>query len=53
MTELYYYTVEKEGETVRTAEDLTLILFDNKDWDGDLKYDTISFLRYVAQHYGS
>ena len=53
MTELYYYTVEKDGETVRTAEDLTLILFDNKDWDGDLKYDTISFLRYVAQHYGS
>lgn len=48
---LAYYTVERDGETVRTAEELTLVLFNNGDKADDLKYETVSFLKYLLDEY--
>lgn len=50
ITELYYY-VDESGN--RSAEQLNLMIFDNGDNLGDLQYDTISFLKYLVEQYGS
>lgn len=59
ISDLFYYTYEEEGATVRSAEDLCMLLFRN-DYDAgagaqtqrDLRFETVSFLRYLAETYG-
>lgn len=50
ITSLYYY---EDAEGSRSAELLNLIIFENYDRLGDLKYDTVSFLKYLVEKYGS
>ncbi len=51
--ELFYYEAEKDGQKVRTADDLVLVIFDNGKREGDLKYDTVSFLAYLLKTYSN
>lgn len=61
LSDLLYYTYEEEdGTTVRTAEKLCMILFSNDDdvgkgaeTENDLRFETISFLRYLVETYGA
>lgn len=51
LTDLFYYEIDKDGTTVRSSETLSLVLFDNGKSDGDLVYDTLSFLHYLLDTY--
>jgi len=51
--ELFYYETEKDGEKVKSAEDLVLVMFDNGTREGDLRYDTVSFLAYLLKTYSA
>ncbi len=52
ITNLFYHVVEREdGKTVKTNENLCLIIFDNYGRDGEHKYDIISYLRYLGKTY--
>lgn len=51
LSDLYYYTVKRGDETVRTAETVNLMLFDNHNHGADLKFETVSFLCYLAERY--
>lgn len=51
LSRLYYYPAEREGQKVNASETLNLVLFDNGTSDGDMKYESVSFLRYLATTY--
>lgn len=52
LTKLVYYTEEREdGTKVRSSETVNLALFDNGERDGDLRYERISFIRYLVDTY--
>jgi len=53
LADTYYYTVETEGEKVQSVENLCVMLFDNGKYDGDLKYDKLSFLAFLVETYAS
>lgn len=51
ISKVYYYTQEENGTTVRKTDAVCLTIFDNGDRQGDLKYDTVSFFRYLGEHF--
>ena len=51
ITSLVYYTAEEEGKKVQKGDDIVLCLFNNRDREGDLKYETINFLAYLLRNY--
>lgn len=52
LTKLVYYTEKQEdGSSVRTSETVHLALLDNGVRDGDLRYERISFIRYLVDTY--
>lgn len=51
LTRLYSYVVERDGSTVKSSEALSLVLFDNGSKSGDTKFESVSFLRYLAETY--
>ena len=53
ISKLVYYTVEENGQEINTASDIVLTIFNNGDREGDLKYETVSFLAYLLRSYGS
>lgn len=48
LTDLYYYT---DAAGNKSAEELNLVLFNNGDEMGDLKFETVSLLRYLLKEY--
>ena len=48
ISNLFYYT---DGSGAQTALELNLTVLDNGDALGDLKYETYTFLRYLAEKY--
>ncbi len=50
---LVYDTVEEDGQEVRKSTDIVLTIFNNGTREGDLKYETVSFLAYLLNAYGS
>lgn len=48
---LYYYTEDRNGTSVRTTDTVNLILLNNRDEANDLRYESVSFLRYLAETY--
>lgn len=48
---LYYYSTERDGTAVKTTETVNLILLNNRDETNDLRYESVSFLRYLAETY--
>lgn len=51
LSNVYYYTEEENGTTVRKTDAVCLTIFDNGDRQGDLKYETVSFFRYLGEHF--
>ncbi len=52
ISRMFSYTVEKEGVKERATEQLNLMLFHNPD-DGEMRYDTVSYLSYLAKTYAT
>lgn len=53
---LFYYTEETENGTVNTVENMSMILFNTDalgNKENDLRYETVSFLRYLVEKYGA
>lgn len=50
---LVYYTEEEEGNEVLRNRDVALCIFNNKEREGDLKYETVNFLAYLLEKYGA
>lgn len=50
-TRLYFYKDSTNGETVKKAESISMLLFDNRSRGADLKFETVSFLCYLAERY--
>lgn len=50
-TGLYYYNDTRGGGTVKTSEAITMLIFDNQNRGADLKFETVSFLCYLAERY--
>lgn len=46
---LYYYT--EDG--VKKGDDIALVLFDNGTRTGDMKFEAVSFLKFLVQKYGA
>ncbi len=51
LTPFVYYTADENGERVKKSEDIVLCIFNNGDREGDLKYETVSFLSYLLETY--
>ncbi len=49
LSKLYYYT--QDNGKVKTVEEMNLVLFNNGSAMGDLKFETVSLLRYFLQTY--
>ncbi len=47
-----YAKPDGEDSAVRTNEGLQLLIMNNEARDGDLFYETVSYLRYLVEHYG-
>ncbi len=50
---VYYNRTTEEGKTERTAEDVYLVLFYNGEKSTDLKFEGISFIRWLVENYGA
>ena len=50
-TSLYYYNDTVNGETVKKSEAVNLLIFNNQSRGADLRFETISFLCYLAERY--
>lgn len=56
ISRLYYHSTETESETTTSAAGLSMILFNSSalgDRSNDLRYETVSFLRYLVGEYGA
>ena len=53
LTDLVFYTVEEDGETVQKNSEIVLCLFNNGKREGDLKYETVNFIAYLLRAYGT
>ena len=53
LTSLVYYTAETEEGEAQTNHDVALCIFNNNDKEGDLKYETVNFLAFLLEKYGS
>ncbi len=58
---LYFYTTEEDGKTVQATANVCLMLFRN-DWEAglpadvienDLRYEPVSFVRYLVDRFGA
>ncbi|MDE6411998.1 MAG: hypothetical protein K2L02_05660 [Clostridia bacterium] len=53
LTKLVYYTEKDEDREVVTNSKIALCIFNNKEREGDLKYETVNFLAYLLEKYGA
>lgn len=51
IADLVYYPLGEGDDATRATDELYLVLFNNGDRDGDLKYETVSLLRYFVEEY--
>lgn len=51
ITRLFNYTAERNGNKETTSETLSLVIFDNGTHNGDMNYESVSFLRYLVKTY--
>ena len=50
---VYFYKTNEDGTTVRSAENVRFVIFNNNEISTDLKYESVSVLAWMLEAYGA